>query len=433
MDRLTIAPLNQGQQKAAEGFFEFLFSPEKELNISGPGGVGKTYLMGHMIDTVLPHYLSTCQMMGIKPEYHEVQMTATTNKAAEVLSEATGRPAETIHSFMNLKVTEDYASGRMNLTKSGGWRVHHNMIIFIDEAGMIDTPLRNHILEGTANCKIIYVGDHCQLGPVMEHVSPIYLDELPFFELTEPMRTNNPHLQAINQQLRETVESGVFKPIQIVPGVIDHLDDEQMEFEIGINFREQTHEKRILAYTNKRVVEYNDHIRAERQLPDEFGPGEFLINNSAVRVKSSMMRVEEELEIIHQSPLTEMVEIIKDVELEVRRTDFKNRYNGYYTDVPVPVDRDHYTRLVNYFKQLKNWNRYFHLKNTYPDLRQRDAATVHKAQGSTYDTVFIDLGNLSTCHNPNLAARLLYVAFSRARQRVVLYGDLAAKYGGLIQ
>ncbi|MFP3556395.1 AAA family ATPase [Paraburkholderia sp. SIMBA_049] len=433
MDRLDFAPLNQGQQKAAEGFFEFLFGPDKELNISGPGGVGKTHLMGHLIDKVMPQYLQTCKMMGIPAEYTEVQMTATTNKAAEVLAEATGRPCETIFSFMNLVVRENYTTGKTTIEKGQGWKVHQNKIVFVDEAGMLDTPLRMHILDGTAKCKIVYVGDHCQLGPVMEAVSPIYVDELPFFELTEPMRTNNPHLQAINQQLRNTVETGEFLPIRIVPGVIDHLTDEQMEYEITQAFTEQTHEKRILAYTNKRVVQYNDHIRALRQLPDAFQIGEQLVNNSAIRLGSAMMRVEEELEIIDQSATTEMVEIAPDVELEIRRTTFSNRYSGYYRDVKVPADREHFNALLKHYKQQKNWNRFYHLKGQYPDLRQRDAATVHKAQGSTYDTVFIDLGDLSSCHNPNMAARLLYVAFSRARQRVVLYGDLAAKYGGLTQ
>jgi hypothetical protein len=433
LDRLTIAPLNAGQQKAAEGFFEFLFGPDKELNISGPGGVGKTHLMGHLIDKVMTHYLQTCQMMGIKPEYTEVHMTATTNKAAEVLAEATGRNAETIHSFMNLTMKEDYGSGRTFLTRGKGWKIHHNMIIFIDEAGMIDSPLRAYIMEGTQNCKIVYVSDHCQLGPVGETSSPIYRDQLPFFELTEPMRTNNPHLQAINQQLRTTVETGEFLPIRIVPGVIDHLTDEQMEYEVGLNFTEQTHDKRILAYTNKRVVQYNEHIRSLRQLPAHFVQGEFLINNSAIRLNNGMMKVEEELEIEYQSSDTELEEIAPGVELEVRRTTLKNRYGGVYRDVKVPIDRQHFTDLVNYYKRQKNWSRFFYLKGQFPDLRQRDAATVHKAQGSTYDTVFIDLGDLSSCHNPNMAARLLYVAFSRARQRVVLYGDLAEKYGGLIQ
>lgn len=75
---------------------------------------------------------------------------------------------------------------------------------------------------------------------------------------------------------------------------------------------------------------------------------------------------------------------------------------------------------------------YYSLKEQFPDLRPRDAATIHKAQGSTYNQVFIDLSDLSTCRNPDMAARLLYVAFSRAKERVVLYGKLAPKYGGLI-
>ena len=47
--------------------------------------------------------------------------------------------------------------------------------------------------------------------------------------------------------------------------------------------------------------------------------------------------------------------------------------------------------------------------------------------------VFIDLGDISTCHNPNQAARMLYVAVSRARHGIYFYGELASKYGGLVK
>lgn len=433
MEQLASIPLNQGQKVAADGFFDFLFGKSKELILSGPGGVGKTFLMGYLIDEVMPQYMKTCQLVGITPEYDGVVMTATTNKAAEVLAEATGRPAETIHAFLSLKVREDFKTGKMYLSRGSGWKIKERQIIFIDESSMIDSALRQFILDGTQNCKIVYVGDHCQLAPVMETLSPIYLDNLPFFELTEPMRTKVPALQAINEQLRNQVKTGEFYPIKIVPGVIDWLDGDQMEAEIAKQFGHQTHEKRILAYTNKRVIEYNEHIRDMRQLPNNFGMGEFLINNNAIRLSNAMMKVEEEVEIVDQAADTEMRPLTGDVELEIRETTLRNRYGSYYRNVQVPVNRDHFLQLVQYYSRIKDWPTYFHLKQTYPDLRQRDAATVHKAQGSTYDTVFIDLENLSTCHQPNLAARLLYVAFSRARSRVVLYGDLAEKYGGLIQ
>ena len=64
------------------------------------------------------------------------------------------------------------------------------------------------------------------------------------------------------------------------------------------------------------------------------------------------------------------------------------------------------------------------LKNKFPDLRTRAAATVYKAQGSTHDSVFIDLDDIGKCRNDNLLARMLYVAISRARSQVLLTGDI---------
>lgn len=422
--------LNAGQTTAAEGFFQFLFSKGNELVISGPGGVGKTHLMGHLIDQIMPRYLDTCKLMGLDPQYTEVIMTATTNKAAEVLAAQTNRPTKTIHSFLGLKVKEDYATGKTTLTKTSKWTIHDKKIIFIDEASMIDTSLWTMIKEATHNCKVVYVGDHCQMAPIMEPISPIYRQRLPFFELTEPMRTGNPHLQAINDQLRETVKTGIFKPIQIIPGVIDHLDDAAMQAEIDSTFLGINNNSRILAYTNKRVVEYNDHIRDIRQLVGTYSLGERLVNNSAVPHNGGMISVEEELTVESLGPATQMVPVEPGVDLEVRYANLRSSHS-LYVGVPLPENKAHYNALIRYYKQMKNWNRYFYLKNHFPDLRPRDAATLHKAQGSSYDTVFIDLGNLSTCHNPSQVSRLLYVGFSRTRHRILLYGTLAEKYGGL--
>ena len=48
------------------------------------------------------------------------------------------------------------------------------------------------------------------------------------------------------------------------------------------------------------------------------------------------------------------------------------------------------------------------------------------------DTVYIDATDLSTCTQKEVAARLLYVAVTRAKKHVVFYGDLAQKFGGFI-
>ena len=429
----TKPPLNDGQREAAKGVLEFLMSDEKEMIISGPAGSGKTFLVADIVDRVIPEYEKACQLFGIPPIYDQVVLTATTNKASEVLHEAIGRPTQTIHSFMNLVIKEDFKTGRVNLIPSKSWRVHSNVIIFVDEAYVMDSDLRKFILEGTFNCKIIYVGDHCQLGPVMEVISPIHTAGLRTYVLTKPERNaGKPALMKLCNQLRETVETGIFKPIQLVPGVIDLLDMGQMEKEIEDHFLDMEINSRILAYSNARVIEYNDHIRGLRMLPDQYTVGEVLISNSAMRFGENRISVEEEVAISRINPNTEKVVVSPGVEFEVFDADILAS-GRLIQNVKIPKDRKYLTELVKYFARMKMWSVCFDLKNNYPDFRQRDAQTVHKAQGSSYETTFIDADNLSSCNNPVVAARLLYVAASRSRSRVVFYGNLAEKYGGFIQ
>lgn len=431
--------LNQGQNEASDAFFQCLFSKATEMGISGPGGVGKTFLMGHMIDEIIPRYMETCNLMGTKPEYDEVHMTATTNKAAEQLAHATGRNCSTIQSFLALKVQDDYKTGESRLVRRNDWKVHHRKIIFIDECSMIDSNLYKELHEATENCKIIYVGDHCQLAPVNEKMSPVYRNGATFHRLTEPMRNaGQPALMSLCQQLRNTVETGIFQPIKIVPGVIDHLSPAQAEAAIDQMFAQQTHASRILAYTNKRVVDYNDHIRGIRQLPNHYTVGEMLVNNNAIHLKRTMLNTEKEVELIEMSDTSEFVEVepATDSEpavlLEVRRATLRSTIGEIFENVPLPMDRDHFLSLVKFYGSRRRWHTYFELKGTYPDLRPQDASTFYKAQGSTYDTVFIDLDNLSTCTNPAQVARQLYVGVSRPRSRIMFYGNLAEKYGGLV-
>lgn len=426
--------LNTGQAAAADAFFEFLFDDDqREMSLSGPGGVGKTFLMSFLIDNIIPRYQQACKLVGVEPRFNEVFMTATTNKAAEVLAVATQRPTSTVHSFLGLKVKDNYSTGKSTIERTNSWTVRENIILFVDECSMIDSQLLAYIREGLLNSKIVYVGDHCQLPPVMEASSPIYTKNMPTYELTEQMRTNNPDLQALNDQLRNTVETGVFKPIQIIPGVIDHLNDEQMAATMESVLMDNNHESRALAYTNKRVIQFNDHIRFMRNLPDEWQVGESLINNSAIRHLGEQISVEEELELVSASDTTEKQYIVGDPEgfFETRRCNFKSKIGHEIPNLNVPVDPVHYLALIKFYASQKNWQAMYFLKNNFPDLRQRDAATFHKVQGSSHDSVFIDLGDLSTCRNPDVAARMLYVAASRARYRIFLYGELASKFGGI--
>lgn len=433
---ITYDSLNKGQLAAADGFFKFLLSEEKEMIITGAGGYGKTFLMGYLIDKVIPKYHETCKLLDLPPVYNGVVMTAPTNQAANVLTLATGTRSQTIHSFLGLRVFEDFDTGKTKLSKTKSWTVHQNIVLFIDEYSYIDSSLLNYIRQGTENCKIVFVGDKDQLPSPMEQICPIDAQVPLVYELTEPMRNaDQPALRNVCSQLRDTVRTGIFKPITPIAGVIDYVQSSDMPTLVEQHFLDLDTESKILAYTNQRVIEYNNYIRNMRQLPIQYSEGEHLISNSMFQLKNSslMFSVGEEFLILRADPKIIKKHVIDDIELDVYLVDLKDSLGEKHYNIPIPANYTHYHELIKYFARNKNWQMYFTLKNTYPDLRSKDASTVHKAQGSTYDTVFIDMDNLSQCRNPVLAARLLYVAFSRAKSKVIMYGNLATKFGGITQ
>lgn len=445
---MSTRPLNAGQRAAADATLQFLLDPtQKYLIISGPGGTGKTYLMGYLIDEIIPAYSKACQLLGEQPLYTGVYMTATTNKAAEQLGMATGRPAGTIHSHLGLRVKENNRNGDVELIPTDKWRVHKGEIVFVDEGSMVNRELKRYIGEGFSDSKIIYVCDDKQLPPVKEELSAIFNDGTQVLTLTEPMRNaGQPALMALCQQFRDTVDTGVFNDIKLVPGVIDWASDEQMPGILEELFMDAEHSNSIMGYSNARVVDYNDYIRDMRGLPtDTYVVGEKLVNNSMIMIFRGAdldpvaLQTEDEIEITAVSPVSHWVDVdrgrhepVGTVMMEVIGVMIKTAF-GVEVAIDIPADMKHFRQLINWYAGKKDWTNMFKLKGKYPDLRPRDARTTHKAQGSSYDVALIDVGNLSTCHQQSLAARLFYVAVSRARHRIIFYGDLAPKYGKFVE
>ena len=429
--------LNSGQQAAAHAFFGFLMDPtEKVFRLSGPAGVGKTHWMKFVMRHTVEQYRRVCELMGLKPVEFEFELCATTNKAAEVLAQATGFPAQTIHSFLKLRVRDNYQTGTTEISRTNAWTVHHKKLVFIDEASMVDKELYRFIFEGLdKTCKVVFLGDHCQMAPVFEPLSLVYANPGPGALLSQPMRNaGQPALMALCQQLRDTVENLVFQPIQEVPGVIDILDEAQAYQFIEDGFTTLKPDARMLAFSNARVQEYNSHIRGLRNLPDHFTPGEFLINNTVLTIgkgdSTRLVPIEAEIEVLEIGNHIETIQVDPSdpgATFEAYTMVFREhgrKANNAPTKVLVPLAYARVDALIKHYGRQKNWERLFWLKNTFPDFRQRDAATVYKAQGSTYKTVFLDLANIGVCKHNDQIARMLYVGASRATDRVVCYGEL---------
>ena len=65
-------------------------------------------------------------------------------------------------------------------------------------------------------------------------------------------------------------------------------------------------------------------------------------------------------------------------------------------------------------------NKYFKLRDAFADIQYVFASTIHKLQGSTYNTDYIDLASLiNNSRIPvDLKYRLAYVAITRARKQI---------------
>lgn len=428
-------PLTKDQQKGADAFFNFLMSDARIFVLSGGAGVGKTYLMNYLKNNIAKRYHDACALLGEPVRYKKAVFTATTNKAAEVLERSINEPVKTIHSFLHLKVTEDFKTGKTNIAKTNKWREYRNIILFVDESSMIDTTLFREILEAVKDSKIVFVGDHAQMAPVKEQLSPIYtnVDKKNFIFLSEPIRNaDSPPLMALCDQLRNTVETGEFRPIKEVPGTIEYLDKAEMQSKINEMFAEEDIDARILCYTNKRVQAFNEHIRAIRGKTPMFEQGDVLVVAQSYADKGVTLSVEREVIVNSVEPETHTYNfsVQQPGEPDLQYYFARISLLGSHVELRVRVARDplYLEEMLKRMAKKKMWQDYYIAKATFVDLRGKEACTVYKSQGSTYHTVFMDIGNIGTSYNAEQVARMLFVGASRATTKLYLFGKLPAKY-----
>jgi hypothetical protein len=249
----------------------------------------------------------------------------------------------------------------------------------------------------------------------------VFKRELGVFKLEEIIRSkNSPPITDLCKRLRNTVETHSFFELEEQPGFIEWLDDDAIKLKLYEHFVENDGDARVLCYTNRQVNNFNGLIRRMRNLPAQLTVGETLISNQSTILpgkNGARLGIEEEVTIlgVSDSMVTKL-----GVDCYKVSTD-----KG---ELLVAISPDQFDACLKTLARNKNWGSYFELKENVADLRPRDAATVYKAQGSTYRTVFVDLENIGTCTNPGQAARMLYVACSRPMDRIYFYGQLPERF-----
>ena len=194
--------LNTLQQEALE-----LAKAGKSLFITGPGGVGKSYL----IHTIVDELIKKGKRVGI---------TALTGCAALLL----GREAKTVHSWAGIGLGKDPSAKlianiqKYNYKAKKRWLLTNTLII--DEISMMTPELLEKIHEVAKGMRksqqvfgglqIILVGDFFQLPPIYREGETMFAFEsliwkelnLTMIELTEIIRQDNPVFHEILKEAR---------------------------------------------------------------------------------------------------------------------------------------------------------------------------------------------------------------------------------------
>ncbi len=443
MNSITLSP---DQQNAWNDITRFLQSTKDEHALAGAAGTGKTFITGQVV-----RHLDDIGM--------SFTLTATTNKAARVAAGMADQEPKTIHSLLGLKPMEDHRTGKVTLERNRPHQVPSESLILIDEASMVSRDLLEHVRESAndAGAKVLYIGDAYQLPPVGEDTSPVF-----------EMVTGQSHLITVHRQalenpliatataIRGVLDGRPFPKIEDAQGATggitvqgkDEWRESALEMFASSDYADDPDHCRLLGWTNSFVREANTRIRRHVVGPQAdslpYLPGERMVNNSALEQDGEIiLGTDETVQILDAYP--DDLDGVSGWRLKVNGAEngvvrcfcpdswdrvrqilsklaqgarvFQGQVNNLrmaYKEVPNALDID----------RRAAWREYFRVRKQFCDLRPPYASTVHKAQGSTYGNVFIQLQNVCQCRNHTDLARLLYVAITRPRSTAYCTGAM---------
>lgn len=429
--------LSPDQEKATEVFTDFLMHPtQKEMVISGSPGRGKTFLTKHLL-SVAYQIGETCKMLNIHNDDTLIIPTATTGKAASVLGKALNMETNTIHSALGIRPKWDWQTKTQKLVKTQNYQVKHNALVLIDEVSGVDPTLQSMVRSSLNQCKTLKIGDKRQLPAVGQTTCCEFDNPEVYVELTTPQRFSaSSHIQVLGAQMEHTIDTGLFQPLHADGKDVEYIDGEKFEKLVALHFNKHLRnsgKSKILCWSNRMVNGYNAHIRESYTSATHYEVGEALISNSVVTTggykPTCLLRNEEEFIVVKvESGQFHYTPSISGSASDTVVIDGYWYTNHAGTKVFQSDDLDELNRIVRYFQSRKWYFDAHQIKELIADLRPIYASTVHKAQGSTYETVFINLNDIGSCHCWSTVARMLNVAITRASQKVYLYGDLPEKY-----
>tara|TARA_R110002074_G_scaffold308863_2_gene479607 strand:+ start:25 stop:7677 length:7653 start_codon:yes stop_codon:yes gene_type:complete len=452
---------NQGQREAIDALTEFLNSDKKAFLLQGKGGTGKTTIIKKIIQQA-----KTDKILAIGPTHKAKKVL---NKSLKEVNERI--PAVTLASALAIKLDE--ATGKFTPDQ---WIRDQNRVpitkadlVIIDEASMVSDKLLAEIKKWKKKgAKIIFMGDRAQLPPVGQTTDSEVFNINNGYELTEKMRqVKGSPIIKLGTKVSTNAESSnrVLNPIKSTDRVntIDTTSGSSLLWEFSIeqaldsfvedvsNANGNTEHVKIITFNNQNhnnpqsVKNLNAKVRTklfgERANQEMFIPGEIITSYAAfnedtgrevpeTRFENSEDLIIESVDSKKQVPFTISAYSKKagnrkiDLQMDIELLELVNDQGELLPPVPVISNsskqafRDVINTLRNSDKQLM-----YKVIKTFANVEHGYAITSHKAQGSTYENVYVMEDNIMGPSNGGTVKaknQSLYVAVSRPRTKLVM-------------
>ena len=373
-----------------------------------------------------------------------------THKAADVLIGKGLANVYTIHAVLKLvpSINENFRKKmHTKLKQVGSTDLSKITDVFIDEFSMINEEILNLLMSVLpSKCKATIFGDPYQLPPVTgEAINPWE----PITELTTQYRSKN--------------DNGTSMFMDFMCSIKDYKQSPQIDYTTDGDWQEQFNPDtdRILAFTNRRVVELNKMVSGKQEFccNDELImnglPVEMVVSDYNPRLYPSCISKGKLLPTNKLAIAT--LKADKDIEkwntqlgmyrqtsIRLDNVNYLIYYdpNHYETEQRLKKDVEKYQKLVIAENKLlletdipdwcrknrgaphvvargKAWSKYLAHKGYVFNLAYPYATTVHKAQGSEFSKVFIDQADIAKALSTEQYQRLMYVALSRAIDEII--------------
>lgn len=404
---ITLTP---EQEQAKDRLLAFINSDARAIILQGHAGTGKTTIIKE-VERQRKAYEKLMKAVDDTPTY-EWAYTAMTHKAREALELALGHEANTLHKYLGLRPTRAGQLQQVKIVPKAKYT-----LLIIDECSYLDYKLLEYLndyLDLNPTSKVILLGDKNQLPPVGLNHCPVYYSEIEEIVLTSSVRQkDSPLIDEAASMFRNMVTGTGLQPINTDDAQVIVLPKKQWDKQMITSFEENRSTK-VIRHSNHQVNQTNTKLFKHFNGRHEYKEGDMVICNSyhqGIYSDTSMM-------VKSVTPTTECDLAIYKITVLAE--------DGAYRQLFIPQKRSELNKKLAEMEAEGKGTAAVFLKHKLADIRPMYACTVHKSQGSTYDEVFINLTDFKRMYasDPKMTARLLYVAFSRAKHRVYLTGDI---------